>query len=206
MLTVSLLWIGVVSVTIHTPSAFHSSFLFVAFLIPLIAKIPGDCGSASVASTRVLKLVLIVQVFTAVLNFVMEVNFPFSGSKATADWIRENRLDNRPLVIEPDLAAPAFLAYSSNKTAYFPACQCQGSFVDFRTGREVTRHVTSAELQSIKNKYGLSPILIVSSDLGEPNLDKLGLHLIYTSPHGWFWSGENLSAYGESDVATSQNH
>jgi hypothetical protein len=136
----------------------------------------------------------------------MELYFPFSGSKETADWLRNSGLNNRPLVIEPDLAAPALLAYSRTKTGYFPACQCQGSFVDFRRGREVTRHVTADELQTVKSEFGLSPVLIVSSDLGEPDFEKLGLHLIYTSPHGWFWSGENLSAYGASDVSTTPTH
>ena len=202
MVSVSAMWSMAIWATVHTPSAFHCSFLFVAYLIPLIAKFPGDADGKALASSRVvLSVLLSMQILTAVMYCWLDISLPFSGSKPTADWLRNHGFNKHPLVIEPDLAAPALLAYLGVDSAYFPACQCRGSFVVFRKGREVTRHVTSSELQLIKSEYGLSPLLIVASNLGEPNYQQLGLQLLYTSPHGWFWSGENLSVYGESDVA-----
>jgi hypothetical protein len=201
VLSVATTWMALVWATVHAPSAFHASFLFLAYAIALMADSPKD-GERSWLPARyagpVLAVLLGMQLPITFHYALMDVLKPFSGGQPTAEWLMRSGLSGRPMVIEPDTAAPTILAYTGVRSAYLPACQCRGSFVVFRRSREENREVTVAELQAVKNGAGGSPLLVSHVQLFRENLQKFGMTQLYESPHGAFWPYEDLYVYGES--------
>jgi hypothetical protein len=100
--------------------------------------------------------------------------------------------------VEPDYAASVLLARTGARSAYFPACHCQGQFVVFRKGRDETRLVSVEEIQAIKRSSGAVPVVLSHWQLSGDNLQQMGLRLLFTSPHGVFWPYEDLYVYGDS--------
>jgi hypothetical protein len=109
------------------------------------------------------------------------------------------------LVIEPDTAAPAIIAFTGVQSAYFPACRCRGSFVVFRRGREEYRQVTVVELRDLRQQSAASPIVVSHQHLPGESLKQMGIQLLYTSPHGMFWPFEDLFVYGESSSSLGRS-
>jgi hypothetical protein len=123
-LSASVAWMALVWATVHIPGAFHSSFLFLAYVIALLAdtQCEGEHPWLPSQFARPVLLVLLgMQIPITVQYSVEESLYPFSGAKATAEWLKDTGLASRPLVIEPDSAAPAILAFTGVRSAYFPA-------------------------------------------------------------------------------------
>jgi len=201
MIAVSLLWTLAVWNTVHLPSQFHATFLFVGYAIALMISEPEgrDRPWLPVHYAEPLLLVLLgLQVSTSIVDSAYELRYDFSGAKATAEFLLHSGLTQRPLVVEPDAAAPALLAYTGVPSAYYPDCQCRGPFVVFRRGRVFGRQITAPELEAQRRQFHAEPILIANPELTEADRKKLGLHLIYQSPHGWFWDHEDFSVYDTS--------
>jgi hypothetical protein len=200
VLSVPVMWMAGVWATVHIPGPFHSSFLFVAYVIALLANMPRE-GERPWLPSRyaqpLLLLLLAMQIPISVHYSVEECLFPFSGAKATAEWLKNSGLLSRPLVIEPDTAAPAIIAFTGVQSAYFPACRCRGSFVVFRRGREEYRQVTVGELRDLRQESAASPVVVSHQQLPRESLKQMGIQLLYTSPHGMFWPFEDLFVYGE---------
>jgi hypothetical protein len=207
MISVSLLWTAAVWATVHVPMPLHATLLFVGYVIALMMNQP-DGRDRPWLRPQLAQLVLVillgVQTLACVQTIVEECLYPFSGAKATAEWLARTRLTRRPLVVNPDISAPAILAYTSIESAYFPTCRCRGSFVIFRRGRDLSAEVTLQELQALHRQFGAAPIVISYWKLGEDGLQRLGLHLVYVSPNGWFWRNENLFVYDSGDETTMQ--
>lgn len=193
-----LFWTLCISFTVHTPTAFHTSFLFITYLVAM--GIPLSHSSDQSATHHQVRQQLIaiglsVQIISTVIFCMLEISRPFSGAKPTADWLRSSGLAGRPLIVQSDLVAPAVLAYLRTDAAFLPSCNCESAIVVFRKTRDETRLVTPAQFTSLANRFGASPILITNVP-DDPSPGKLGLQLLYTSPSGWFWEIENLRVYG----------
>jgi len=205
MISVSLLWTAAVCATVHLPMPLHATLLFVGYVIALMMNQPDGRDRPWLRpqlSQLVLVILLSMQMLACVQAIVEECLYPFSGAKPTAEWLERTGLTKRPLVINPDLAAPAILAYTGIESAYFPTCRCQGSFVAFRRGRDLSAEVTLNELQALHREFGAAPVVISYWKLGQDSLQRLGLRLVYVSPNGWFWRNENLFVYDSGDGTT----
>jgi hypothetical protein len=189
----SLLWMAAMLATVHTPSPHHVSTLFVILLVALMLN-----------SQPVLVLLLAMQMVMSLECSVLECDQPFSSAEATADWLEHSGLAQRPLVVEPDYAASVLLARTGARSAYFPACHCQGQFVVFRKGRDETRRVTVEEIEVIERSSGEVPVILSHWTLSDDNLQRMGLRLVYTSPHGVFWPYEDLYAYSDASCANTE--
>jgi len=153
----------------------------------------------------VLFLLLAMQIPISVHYSVEECLFPFSGAKATAEWLKNSGFASRPLVIEPDTAAPAIIAFTGVQSAYFPACHCRGSFVVFRRGREEYRQVTVEELRDLRLQSATSPVVVSHQQLPSESLKLMGIRLLYTSPHGMFWPFEDVFVYGDNSSSQKRS-
>jgi hypothetical protein len=151
-----------------------------------------------------LVLLLAMQMVMSLECSVLEWDHPFSSAEATAAWLEHSGLAQRPLVVEPDYAASVLLARTGARSAYFPACHCQGQFVVFRKGRDETRLVSVEEIQAIKRSSGAVPVVLSHWQLSGDNLQQMGLRLVFTSPHGVFWPYEDLYAYSDASFANTE--
>jgi hypothetical protein len=207
MISVSLVWTAVAWATVHVPLPHHAVFLFTTFVIALMlsARDSWERPWLPPHDARLLLLTLLsLQVGLSLHSAMEEWLQPFSGAKPTAEFLVSAGLAGRPLVIQPDLSAPALLAYTGVNSAYFPTCLCRGAFVVFRRGRDLSRHVSLEELQKLHREFGSVPIVISNSSLQEDELKRLGLRLIYTSPHGWYWKDEDIFVYNSGGDATEE--
>lgn len=130
---------------------------------------------------------------------------PFSGAKATAQWLKSAGLTSRPFVIQPDSSGPAILAYANIASAYFPSCHCMGSFVVFNRDRIPNREVTREEMQAMVHEFGAAPVVISRWPLQEEKLRQLQLRLVYVSPRGWGAAGEDVSVYDSSNTNAAES-
>ena len=207
-LSASVAWMALVWATVHIPGAFHSSFLFLAYVIALLAdtQCEGEHPWLPSQFARPVLLVLLgMQIPITVQYSVEESLYPFSGAKATAEWLKDTGLASRPLVIEPDSAAPAILAFTGVRSAYFPTCHCTGSFVVFRRGRDEHRLVTVEEFRDLRQEAGASPVVISHQQLSVESRRQMGIQLLYTSPHGEFWPDEDLYVYGDNNFVMTKS-
>lgn len=206
MISVSLLWTATVWATVHVVSPLHTSFLFVGYVIALMMDSPDQRGRSWMPAeyTSLTLLILLgIQVSICLHASVEECLYPFSGSESTAKWLESEKLTQRPLAIEPDLAAPAILGYNGIRSAYLPTCRCRGSFVVFRKGRDTHRQITIEELRALHRDFDSPPVVISAWKISGDSLQRLRLKLLYESPQGWLWDDENVFVYEWIDGATS---
>ena len=204
MTSASLLWMAAVVATVHIPLETHCSYLVVAYVIALNTDAHEHCDHSwlpAYAAQPVLLIILTMQVSLCVIYCADEWQKPFSGTESTAVWLKNAGLSKRPLVIQPEIAAPALIGYLGVRSAYLPSCSCNHSYVIYRQGWDRERQVTAAELQALQSHFGVSPVLISKWRLAPTDLDNLRLRLLYTSPHGWAWDNENVFVYGSDGEA-----
>ncbi len=198
MIMSSVLWMAVVSLTVHIPLQTHSTVLSVSYAIALMIDAGNERKRSwipSYASQPVLLMLLSIQVSLCIFYCVLEWQKPFSGAKATATWLKSSGLGLRALVIEPQIVAPAILGYTGVQSAYFPGCQCRGSILVYRKGWDSNQQISLDELQALNRESGSSPIVISNWRLRDESVRLLGLRLRYVSPLGFAWDNENLFVY-----------
>jgi len=198
MMSVTISWAVVEWITAHSPSFLHASFVYVTYVISLLL-VDGrewrDFRLTNPLREQLLSILLCFQVLIGVVWFVVDLTHLTSAGRYTAAWITRSGMADRPLVVEPDLLGPAILANSGIASAYYPACRCEGSFVVFRESRDGLQQVSRAEIETLRSRYYRYPLLIVSRLLPDPDRKRLGLKLLYTSPHGWMSPAEDALVY-----------
>lgn len=80
-------------------------------------------------SGPVLTLLLAAHAAAGVMAVWLERRYTFSMGRATADFLREQRLESYPMVGDPDFAATTVLGYLGKKSAWYPRGEREGSFV-----------------------------------------------------------------------------
>jgi len=198
MISVSLLWLAAACATVHAPEPQHATLIFVAYLIALTMNpsYSGDRPWIPAHYAQLLVMILLSLQTSIALRCALEQWWhPFSGEEPTAEFLMRAGLTGRPLVIEPDYVGPVLFAYTGIDSAYYPTCHCRGSFVVWREGRDEFRLVTLQELQAVRRDFGAPPVVISNWEIEEKSRQQLGLRLLYTSPHGWYWKDGNLYVY-----------
>ncbi len=206
MISASVLWMTAVVATVHIPLETHSSYMVVAYVIALSMNADEADNRSwlpAYIAQPVLLLILAMQISLCLNYCAEEWQKPFSGAKATVEWLKRSGLSQRPLVIQPEISAPTIIGYMGIKSAYLPSCSCNHSFVPYRQGWDQERQVTGEELHALQSQFGAAPVLISQWKLASSDLEHLGLRLLYTSPHGWAWDNENVFVYGYAGEAVT---
>lgn len=193
----AVLWNGVVWATVHRPTGFHQTFLFVSYVIALTLRSEDD-SDRLIVPRRISQLLLVFLLASEMLLCLdltkRERSTSFSASSSIAEWIGRNGLSNHPLVFTPDTNAPAVLGYLGAESAYLPSCRCSGSFVVFRKGRDPYLQVHAKELDALQSEYGSYPVLVSLFPLSSDDLRSLKLNLAYR-PSKRSWGGEDAMVY-----------
>ena len=208
MVMSSLLWTAAVVATVRIPLETHASQIVVGYVVALMINRPEDyVGSwfPPYAAQPILLAILSIQVSLCLQYSVKEWFSLFSAGKSTAQWLKAAGLTTRPLVIEPEIAAPTILAYTGISSAYVPGCKCNRTFLLYRVGWDSERQVSPEELQALTSKFGLSPVVISGWELTERDLHHLRLQLLYEPPRAWAYQNENVFVYGVVDHANSES-
>jgi len=198
MATASLLFESAALFTVRRPLETHSTLLIVSYLVALLARRSEDgLGSwiPEYAAQPVLITILSTQVLICSQFALKEETGPFSAGKPVAEWIERQGLADHPIVSQPEIAAPAVMAYTGAPTVYFPGCQCNRPYVLYRRGWDSTRSITTSELKALKAATGLAPVVLSSWTLSDSDQKAMGLRFGFKSPTGWAFDNENVSVY-----------
>jgi len=205
-ITGSLLWSTAAVLTVRRPLLTHATLLTVIYIIALFIRRQEDgVGSSlpSYAAQPLLITVLSMQVFGCSQFYLKEITGPFSSGKAVAEWIESAGLVQHPLISQPELAAPAVMAYTGAASVYFPGCQCSRPYILYSRGWQSERSVTPEEFNALRNSTGLAPVLLSGWLLNEMELKKMGLRLAFSAPQGWAWDNETVNIYVADALPTN---
>lgn len=145
-------------------------------------------------ATIFIAFLLYAQLMGGAIAFSRDLTIPYSASKATADYLRANKLDREFIVGSQDVAMAPLSGYL-NRQIYYPERQGLGSFVLFNRSRievdaeEVLRQV-SQQLRDSQPKILLIlnyELKVSRDDLSILPLEKFVDSLIYNEKYYLYW-------------------
>ncbi len=134
-------------------------------------------------------LLLAAQLYAAGVATVKEIAYPFSGGKATAEFVEQAGFSNYRVIGHVDNAVSAFTAYYG-KPVYYPVSRSNGTFViwsDVRKFDKIGEYLQQEE--NTLRQQALHTIIVTHQSLWEYQW----LNLVFDS--GRCISGEQLHVY-----------
>lgn len=175
------------ALTVGRPDVYQFGFVFSAFIIALLMDAytsPDEAGlrwiPRKVASIVIYGL-LSAQVLCAADASGLDWMRPFSCARETAIWLRENHLDQNPLVLQPSELTTAIVGYLERPSAYYPSCRCFGSYEIRNTSRREYRMANADDMKIARGNSPLPVILITNQKLKPDYCKSLGLVEIHAS-------------------------
>ena len=161
--------IALMAVTVRWPDVYHFGFLFAAYAIAVLMDAyaaPGEHGLRWMprrAAAVLLPAVLAVQVLAGADVTALDWMRPYSGAKEVSTWLKSRHLEGNPLVLEPSEFTTAIVGYLERRAAYYPSCQCFGSFEVRNNRRDEWRMATAEDLRAARGDSRL-PVILVSRE------------------------------------------
>lgn len=194
-ISVCVMWLAAVTATVRVAQQTHCTFLIIGFAIALMMREPegGKAWLPSYASQPLLLVFLGVQIPLTVFFVIKEFREPFSGARATVEWLQDAGLAKRPIVVEPAVSAPAVVGYLGVPSVFLPNCDCRGSFNHGTWVKDV--QVTEEQLRELTLETGLAPVVLSNWEISPADAKNLGLKMEFKSPQGWDWNYETFYVY-----------
>ncbi|WP_204103540.1 MULTISPECIES: hypothetical protein [Spirulina sp. CCY15215] len=115
--------------------------------------------------SKVLTLILLVQLIAGVVAFSRNLIVPYSASRETANYIKNKALEDMFIVGSQDTVMTPISGYL-NRQIYYPESQDMGSFVLYNSHRDdVDRKETLAQTQQLFNEKREEILLILNYEL-----------------------------------------
>lgn len=172
--------------TVRRPGIEHLGLVFIAFILSLLIDAYAEQGGkghrwlSPRAACTVVIAILGLQTLDAAGASLYEWGHPFSYAKTISIWFRQAGLDENPLVLMPPV--PAFLGYMERRSAYYPACRCNGSFLVWKRDLDIDRGVTEDELDNLSHSSPLPVVAVTIRELPPATLQSLRLKEIHAFP------------------------
>lgn len=173
-----------IAVTVAWPDVYHLGFIFVSLLIALL--IDTDEAPVGVARSRWQKMrpalliaLLSPQFLCGVDSSALDWMRPYSDGLEVSQWLKSEHLDRNPMVLEPSEFTTAIVGYLERQSAYYPSCQCFGSYEIRNSKSQMRRMATVEDLKIARGKSPLPVILVSNRSLQPAELRSLGLKRIY---------------------------
>ena len=204
------------ALSIRTPDVYHFGIIFAAWFIALCmdgsaAAADGAQHRAShftmprAAASSLLLSALAMQTLSAAAMSALEWHRPYSAAKEAAAWLKQNRLDRNPLVLEPSETL-AIVGYLQRPSAYDPSCRCFASYALRDTRREMERVATRDDLQAARGDSSLPVVLVSNTPIDPARLSLLGLVEIHATSQRAFQQEENFVIYIERRSSSPRAH
>jgi hypothetical protein len=160
-------------------------WLFIVFMIAVILdyadaspQIAAERAMKSTWRSVLLATILSVQVATALFAIAVSLRHPFSASRQVANFLRDQRLDQAPLVFAPDYVGQSVLAYLERPSAFYLERHGQGSFIIWDRDEYLLRHIPTPQELFAASHNGNSPVLITKYPLTAPQIADLRVKLL----------------------------
>jgi hypothetical protein len=108
----------------------------------------------------------VAQAYAGIYAYIKDYKYPFSASKAAAEYIKSNHLDNLEIVGDSDYATSAVAGYFDHDF-YYPRSQKYGNFVIWNNKRNdnISSEDILASAEMIANKSGKNVLIITNRDI-----------------------------------------
>jgi hypothetical protein len=173
----SALLVAAIGATIHRPAPQHLGMFFVVFVLSVLIDsnivTTEHCWFSEKTASIALLAVLAMGSMAGLAASAYEWNHPYSYAKAVTTWFQEAGLERNPIVLTPD--APAILGYLQRRSAYYPACRCEASFLVLKVGWDSYRSVTEDELENLSRSSSLPVAVVTTQELPSGTLPSLRL-------------------------------
>jgi hypothetical protein len=151
----------------------HNGHMFIGFIAMLWMQpyMPGKEEKEIRFISTFLNCILVFQVIASVIAVYFDLNYPFSNSKKTADFIKQ-KFPNHVLVGHEDTNTSPICAFLS-RDIYYPASDRFGSFIIFNRKRletVVTDSVLLNRGDSVARVQNKQVLFILSSPVNNPSL------------------------------------
>lgn len=108
----------------------------------------------------ILSIILLINVIAALIAYLIDINYKFTPSKDVATYIKENKLDQFPMIGFDDFITSPIASYL-NTTLHYPEMGKQGSFIIWSNDRKVLNFETfCTAIQEFMSKGHKKAILI----------------------------------------------
>ena len=186
-----------------TPETRHYGFLYVAFVAAILmdAAQPSTENTNGVAARMARPLLYVILAQQCLLSLsvsIKEWRHPISGSVQTARWLQANGLAENPMLMEPNDGPNALLGYLNKPSAWFPACQCWGSFAHRAAGTDSSRMATPNDLAQARANSPLPVILVADFPLTQATQQTLGVEFLFASSPEALKPNDNFFLYREA--------
>jgi hypothetical protein len=193
----------VLAVVTWSPEIRHYGFIYVAFVLAVLmdaaAPRPATRSAARLARSA-LYLILLQQCLLSITVSAKEWRQPISGSLQTARWIQQHNLAANPLILEPNEGPNVLLGYLNKPRAWFPACQCWGSFAHRAIGTDALRMATMADMAAARAGSKLAVVLVANFPLDPATARALHVELLFASSPEAIKPNDNFFVYRQSEA------
>lgn len=202
----SVFGLAVLAAVTLSPEIRHYGFLYVAFVAAVLidASTPatistrkgfcGFCWNGQVARWT-LYLILAQQCLLSLSVAHKEWRNPISGSLQTARWLRAQHLEANPMILQPSEGPNAVLGYLNKSRAWFPVCQCWGSYAHRALGTDPLRTATPADIATARANSTLPVILVANAPLDAATQKTLGVAFLFASSPAALKTSDNFFVY-----------
>jgi hypothetical protein len=172
--------------TVRRPGIEHLGLIFTVFILALLIdaySVPNGTSHQWLShrtASAVVFAILGLQALDAAGASAYEWGHPFSYARTISTWFRQEGLNENPLVLMP--AVPAFLGYMERRSAYYPACRCEGSFLVWKRDLDIGRGVSEEELESLSHSSPLPVVVVTIQELPAATLQSLHLKELRAFP------------------------
>ncbi len=151
---------------VYRGSVRHAGIAFLAFLAALWLQ-----RWHKPAITDPARVLLALSAVSGIIMSILVWVRPFSMTKAAADWLRANHLENSALVGSWDFSA-ASVAEELRRPIYFLDCDCSGTFLLFSSRRDSFRWNQVPERLAVAKRELAQPELVFISSEELTNEEK----------------------------------
>jgi hypothetical protein len=169
------------ALTVHLPELRHYGMIFAAFLLALLI----DARSSSSASARIqLKPVILFTLLIAYLSLqatyglyaaLQDWRRPYSYAHAASNWLRQNQLDQSPLLIV-GASGPSIVGYLERPSVHYAACDCDASYYKYASNWDYEKPIHPGEILSLGNKANLPVVIVSNRKFADSELATLKIH------------------------------
>ena len=179
-LAASTIVVVAIAATIHDPTIRHCGMVFAVLIVTLLLDAyvrpgkPDQRWFPRQIAVVVISGILILQALPAIGAAALDWRRPFSDAKAASLWLKQQGLDENPLVID-GAEGLAVVGYMERPYAYQTSCACVASYQVLNRRFNAERTATARDLALARGGSPLPVVVVHSNKMDDADARRLGL-------------------------------
>jgi len=176
--------------TVHIPAIRHFGLIFTAIVVAIMADaydapvVPEQDTTLRRFALPMLMFCLAIQVGMSAVMSAQDWKRPFSDDKDAALWLDRSGMHDNPIVIEPASQGTSLIGYMQKDKAFYPECNCFGSFILYNRNRHPEKQVTADQVRQLYQTSHRSVLIASRYPLSQSRQTELGVSMVHSfDPH-----------------------